>query len=42
MLGGNPETREKGPDGQEHRVVGYTHVYRLFRRDILEYGAIGQ
>jgi hypothetical protein len=41
VLGGNPETREKGPDGREH-VVGYTHVYRVFQRDIPEYGAIGQ
>jgi len=41
VLGGNPESREKGPDGQEH-LVGYTHVYRVFQRDIPEYGAIGQ
>ena len=39
ILGSNPETREKGPDGQEH-VTGYTHVYRVFQRDIPEYGEI--
>jgi len=41
LLGSNPESREKGPDGQEH-VVGYNHVYRVFQRDIPEYGTIGQ
>src|SRR5258708_20776331 len=37
FLGRNPETMEKGPDGQEH-VVGYDHVYRVFQRSIPEYG----
>ena len=37
LLGRNPETMEKGPDGQEH-VVGYDHVFRVFQRDIPEYG----
>src|SRR5579863_6627975 len=37
LLGRNPETLEKGPDGQEH-VVGYDHVYRVFQRNIPEYG----
>ncbi len=41
LLGANPETREKGSDGQEH-VVGYNHVFRVFQRDIPEYGTIGQ
>jgi hypothetical protein len=37
LLGRNPETVEKGPDGQEH-VVGYDHVFRVFQRGIPEYG----
>jgi hypothetical protein len=37
ILGRNPETLEKGPDGQEH-VVGYDHVFRVFQRNIPEYG----
>ena len=37
LLGRNPETVEKGPDGQDH-VVGYDHVFRVFQRDIPEYG----
>lgn len=37
LLGRNPEVRETGPDGQEH-VVGYDHVFRVFQRDIPEYG----
>jgi len=37
VLGRNPEVTEKGPDGQEH-VVGYDHVYRVFQRNIPEYG----
>ncbi len=37
LLGRSPETMEKGPDGQEH-VVGYDHVFRVFQRDIPEYG----
>jgi hypothetical protein len=36
LLGRNPETLEKGPDGQEH-VVGYDHVFRVFQRGIPEY-----
>jgi hypothetical protein len=38
ILGRNPETYEKGPDGQEH-VVGYDHVFRVFQRDIPEYSS---
>ena len=37
VLGKNPETLQKGPDGQE-QVVGYDHVYRVFQRNIPEYG----
>src|SRR6202162_229319 len=37
VLGRNPETLQKGPDGQEH-VGGYNHVYRVFQRNIPEYG----
>ena len=37
LLGRNPETLQKGPDGQEH-VVGYDHVFRVFQRNIPEYG----
>ena len=37
FLGRNPETVQKGPDGHEH-VVGYDHVYRVFQRNIPEYG----
>ncbi len=37
ILGRNPEVTEKGPDGQEH-VVGYDHVFRVFQRNIPEYG----
>jgi hypothetical protein len=37
LLGRNPETFEKGPDGQEH-VTGYDHVFRVFQRNISEYG----
>jgi hypothetical protein len=39
ILGRNPETLEKGSDGQEH-VVGYDHVFRVFQRDIPEYGGV--
>jgi hypothetical protein len=39
LLGASPETREKGPGGQEH-VTGYTHIYRVFQRDIPEFGEI--
>jgi hypothetical protein len=37
VLGRNPETYEKGPDGQEH-MVGYDHVFRVFQRKIPEFG----
>jgi hypothetical protein len=37
LLGRNPETLQKGPDEQEH-VVGYDHVFRVFQRNIPEYG----
>jgi hypothetical protein len=37
FLGRNPETLQKDTDGQEH-VVGYDHVYRVFQRNIPEYG----
>jgi hypothetical protein len=37
LLGRNPETFEKGPDGQEH-VAGYDHIFRVFQRGIPEYG----
>lgn len=37
FLGRNPETTEKGPDGQDH-VAGYDHVFRVFQRNIPEYG----
>ena len=37
LLGRNPEIMQKGSDGQEH-VVGYDHVFRVFQRDIPEYG----
>lgn len=37
LLGRNPEILEKGPGGQEH-VAGYDHVFRVFQRNIPEYG----
>jgi hypothetical protein len=37
LLGRNPEVLEKGPDGQDH-VVGYDHIFRVFQRNIPEYG----
>ena len=37
LLGRNPETMETGPDGQEH-VIGYDHVFRVFQRNVPEYG----
>lgn len=37
FLGRNPEVVERGPDGQNH-VVGYDHVFRVFQRNIPEYG----
>lgn len=38
ILGRNPETYEKGADGQQH-VVGYDHVFRVFQRDVPEYSS---
>lgn len=38
ILGRNPETYEKGADGQEH-AVGYDHVFRVFQREIPEYSS---
>jgi len=37
FFGRNPEVVEKGPDGQDH-VVGYDHLFRVFQRNIPEYG----
>ncbi len=37
LLGRNPEVVEKGTDGKDH-VVGYDHVFRVFQRNISEYG----
>jgi hypothetical protein len=37
ILGRNPEVRETGPDGKE-QTVGYDHVFRVFQRNIPEYG----
>ena len=37
LLGRNPEILQKGSDGQEH-IVGYDHIYRVFQRNIAEYG----
>jgi hypothetical protein len=37
FFGRNPERVEKGSDGQDH-VVGYDHVFRVFQRNIPEYG----
>jgi hypothetical protein len=37
LLGRSPEVMEKGPDGQDH-VVGYDHIFRVFQRNIPEYG----
>jgi hypothetical protein len=37
LLGRNPETVQKAPDGQDH-VVGYDHIFRVFQRNIPEYG----
>jgi hypothetical protein len=37
ILGRAPETLQKEPDGRE-QVVGYDHVFRVFQRDIPEYG----
>jgi hypothetical protein len=41
ILGRNPETLQKGPDGQD-QIVGYDHIYRVFQRNIsehLDYGS---
>jgi len=38
ILGTTPEMWEKGPDGQK-RLVGYMHVYRVFQRNIPEFGS---
>jgi hypothetical protein len=38
LLGRSPEVMEKGPDGQDH-VVGYDHIFRVFQRNIPEYGS---
>lgn len=38
VLGKNPETRQKGPDGQE-RTTNYTHLYRVSQRNIAEHGS---
>jgi hypothetical protein len=37
LLGRNPETVQTGPDGQQH-IVGYDHIFRVFQRNIPEYG----
>jgi hypothetical protein len=37
ILGRNPEVMEMGSDGKEH-VAGYDHVFRVFQRNIPEYG----
>lgn len=37
LLGRSPEVMEKGPDGQDH-VAGYDHIFRVFQRNIPEYG----
>src|SRR5437899_7162903 len=37
LLGRNPETLQNGSNGHEH-VVGYDNVYRVFQRNIPEYG----
>jgi hypothetical protein len=36
VLGRNPQTLQRDPDGQEH-VVGYDHVLRVFQTNIPEY-----
>jgi hypothetical protein len=38
IIGRNPETLEKGPDGQDH-AAGYDHVFRVFQRNIPEFGS---
>jgi hypothetical protein len=39
IIGRTPETIEKGPDGKD-QVMGYTHLYRLYQRNIPEFGKI--
>jgi hypothetical protein len=38
IMGRDPESREKGPDGQE-RVNGVMHYWRVYQRNIPEYGS---
>jgi hypothetical protein len=38
IMGRDPESREKGPDGQE-RVKGIMHYWRVYQRNIPEYGS---
>ena len=38
ILGRNPETYLRTPDGKEH-IGGYDHVFRVFQRDIPEYAS---
>ena len=38
IMGRDPETREKGPDGQE-RVKEVMHYWRVFQRNVPEYGS---
>jgi len=38
ITGRDPESREKGPDGQE-RVKGVMHYWRVYHRNIPEYGS---
>ena len=35
IFGRDPESREIGPGGQEH-IVGYTHIYHVFQRNVPE------
>jgi hypothetical protein len=37
LLGRDPQVAERGADGQDH-VVGYDHIFRVFQRNIPEYG----
>ncbi|MCB1671623.1 MAG: hypothetical protein R3F41_10320 [Gammaproteobacteria bacterium] len=37
LLGRNPVTTEVGPDGQE-RITGIRHLWRVYQRNIPEYG----
>jgi hypothetical protein len=38
IMGRDPETREKGPDGQEH-VKEVMHYWQVFQRNVPEYGS---